>query len=278
MIDLTTPQPLEGAITSLSAKTPIGAVLKSADWARLPQALRESAFFASTMESIRVLQFMQDQIGTAIALGREQVERGDTLVTRSSFIGDVRELLERMGYMPQAGEEGTIRDFRTRGRLGLIFDIQTARAQGYADWKMGQDPDLLDAFPAQELVRKEARKVPRIWVNRWRDAGGSFYGGRMIALKNDPIWKRISRFGSPWPPFDYNSGMGLNDISRDEAEQLGVLKPGDEVQPVDADFNQGLQASVTDLSPRMQTALQTIFGDQVLIAHGKASWVNTKAN
>lgn len=49
----------------------------------------------------------------------------------------------------------------------------------------------------------------------------------MIALRDDPVWRKISRFGSPTPPFDFNSGMGLSEISITEAERLGVIKPGE---------------------------------------------------
>ena len=45
----------------------------------------------------------------------------------------------------------------------------------------------------------------------------------MIALKNDPVWTALSRFGRPWPPFDYDSGMGIADIDRETAETLGLL-------------------------------------------------------
>jgi hypothetical protein len=41
-------------------------------------------------------------------------------------------------------------------------------------------------------------------------AGGQIFGGRMIALKSDPIWTAISAFGTPYPPFDYNSGMWVH--------------------------------------------------------------------
>jgi hypothetical protein len=48
-------------------------------------------------------------------------------------------------------------------------------------------------------------------------AGGGGRGGgcdalkalpRMIARKDSPIWEALSRFGTPYPPFDFNSGCG----------------------------------------------------------------------
>lgn len=78
-------------------------------------------------------------------------------------------------------------------------------------------------FPAQELKRGGARKKPRDWKKRWQDAGGKLVEGRMVALVDDPIWARISRWGDPLPPFDYNSGMKLFKVSRANAIRLGLL-------------------------------------------------------
>ena len=61
---------------------------------------------------------------------------------------------------------------------------------------------------------------------RWEAAGGQFTNGRMAALKTDPIRAAISRFGDPFPPFDYGSDMGLRDIDREEAEALGLQSLG----------------------------------------------------
>ena len=54
----------------------------------------------------------------------------------------------------------------------------------------------------------------------------------MIALKNSDIWDRLGdsttfpdALGNPYPPFAFNSGMGVEDISRAEAERLGVIEP-----------------------------------------------------
>ena len=55
---------------------------------------------------------------------------------------------------------------------------------------------------------------------RWTEAGGRIFSGRMIALKNDPVWLRISDFGHPHPPFAFGSGMDMVDISRIDAVRL----------------------------------------------------------
>ncbi len=79
-------------------------------------------------------------------------------------------------------------------------------------------------------------RVPRDWKLRWQASGGKLYNGRMIAEINSPIWKNISRFDLPYPPFDFNSEMGVVDIERSDAIKLGLLpedEPADEIPDFD---------------------------------------------
>jgi hypothetical protein len=77
----------------------------------------------------------------------------------------------------------------------------------------------------------------------------------MIARKNDPIWEKISRFGEPYPPFDYNSGMWTRDISRAEAMELGVIDRDTLINPQDRGFNDDLQLTPDIRSRALVTAL-----------------------
>lgn len=265
--------PLAEAVAKLNAKTPIGARLRSAEWENMPLALRERGQWSANVESVKLLATIQDKLTKRIGLLREQVANGDALVDRSSFIADIRAMAEQEGVQTTGKSgAGTVRDIRSSARLGLIFDQQTRSAAEFANWKTGQDADVLDAFPCQELIRVEERQVPRQWASRWQAAGGKFYEGRMIARKDSPVWTRISRFGTPWPPFDFGSGMGVEDVSRDEAERLGVITASETVAPQEADFNASLQASVTDLPHEEVSALKDAFGDQLQIKNGKAVW------
>jgi hypothetical protein len=115
-------------------------------------------------------------------------------------------------------------------RLNLCIETAIGLAQGYRHWKENQA--VLDMWPCQELFRLESRDAPRDWHERWEKASGEFYGdakNRMIAPVNDPIWTAISRFGVPWPPFDFESGMWTRVISRQESEELGVIETDEEV-------------------------------------------------
>lgn len=66
----------------------------------------------------------------------------------------------------------------------------------------------------------------------------------MVALKSDSVWTNLSRFGRPYPPFDYGSGMGVEDVDREEAIELGLL-PADEPSDEIPDFDIRLEAEVS---------------------------------
>ncbi len=130
-------------------------------------------------------------------------------------------------------------------RIGLIYEMNVAEAREYGRYVRGQDADTLAMYPAQEFLRVEQRRIPRTdWEIRWRAAGGKIIRGRMVALKSDAVWTNLSRFGRPYPPFDYGSGMGIEDIDRDEAIELGLL-PADEPCDEIPDFDVAVEAEVS---------------------------------
>jgi hypothetical protein len=281
---MASPNPI--AVAKVRAKTPVGSPLKSADWEKLVSVgLRDRAVFSATVEEMRYLDKVANDVRTAIENRRRILADNASPArttegayqTRERFIQELQQIGREAGLTPEDPElRGGIQDPTSERRLKLIWDMQTRQAQEFAKFKMDQDADVLDAYPAQEFTRIESRKVERDdWQERWERAGGELYDGRMIALKTDPVWAKLSRFGTPWPPFDYGSGMGLIDISRKEAEELGLIEPNEKITPMDADFNQKLEASVSDLSDKMQTALKTIFGDQITIENGVAKWLGS---
>lgn len=265
-----TAAPIAEALAHHGAKTPVGSVLRSRQWAAMPLALRQRAQASAGVESARYVQRIQD--GIQGVLSRE--EGWD----RSRVIRDLMQIAEREGLRPTGDDRGGLLDPGSERRTELIYAMQTGQAYGHAEWRTGQDPDALDAAPAWELVRWEDRQVPRDWTKRWLDAGGRLYGGRMIALKTDPVWERISRFGVPWPPFDFGSGMGVDDVLRPEAEALGVLPPDAPApEPVEADFNARLEASANGLGPELRQNLVSLFGPQVNIDGDTIRWNSQQA-
>ena len=242
------------AAEKILQKALVGSKLNSAGWSEIQAGLRDRAFFSAKVEEARVLHEAR----------RMAAEVADGRLSGSEFRRDMRKVLGEMGI----GRGGPgVRDLHSRARLDLILETNVRQARGWAQWKEGATPSALAAFPAQELVRVRSRKVPRDWRARWTDAGGRLFGGRMAALKNDPVWTRISRFGTPWPPFDFNSGMGVEDIDWDEAVALGLLRDDDPPPKMeDRGFNDGLSAKLPEgIEKELDPFLRKTFGAQVSV-------------
>lgn len=264
-------QPIADAIAKLDRRTPVGSVLRTSEWEEVPLALRDRAFFSATVTNAQVLSEAKRRLSDSVALRTEQLPNGKTaFVDRSSFIGDMRALNQSLGLTDGSGG---LTDLASQRRLGLIYDQNVQEAFGYARAKAGQSEGALAAFPAQELIRIEDRQKPRgDWPQRFADAGGRLVGGRMVALKTDGVWAKLSRFGTPWPPFDFGSGMGLQDVDYDEAVALGLLQEGELPQASLPEFNARLEASAQDLAPDLLSQLLQVFGDAAEVVDGALRW------
>lgn len=288
--DYANPIPLAEAVNLLSAKTPIGSILRTYEWANyMPQALKRRAFFSAGIESAKLLQRMQTALleiasnarAEAKGEGRKEAGLPGTFNSRQRFVAQIREAAISEGLLPDEETEGTLKDITSEARLELIFNTNIQQARGYAYWKRGQNSNVLDGWPAQELIRVRSVRVPRgtdgrteSWPERWARVGGSFAGPakRMVALKTDAIWERISRFNDPWPPFDFNSGMGIREIDREEAIRLGILKTEEQLAPIDQAFNEKVEATATIENPKLRSAMERIFGEQIQFDGDKAKW------
>lgn len=257
-----TPLPFKQAIESRQVRELMPTTLRTKFVDQIPAELRERAFFSAGVTNAGFLQSASDKIDELLA-GK---------VDRATKRTELKQLLASMGYKPAEGEEGTLTDLSSDTRLNLILDTNLQMAQGYGGWAQGQDPSVLDQWPAQELVRVIQSKVPRDWESRWEDAGGKFYDGRMIALKDDPIWTEISRFDTPYPPFDFNSGMDVADVDRDEAIDLGLIDRDTQIAPQTRGFNQGLEATI-DAVGGILHAVESFFGGQAKVSDGILHWL-----
>ena len=93
------------------------------------------------------------------------------------------------------------------------------------------EPIKKKIFPAFELVKTHSQNeyYPfdseiNDWKVKWRKHGGLLYNGRMIALKDNSIWEKLSKFAKPYPPYDFGSGMSLSNVQYNECETLGLVK------------------------------------------------------
>ena len=248
-------------------KNLVSSGLSSERWAALSAAIRDRAFFSSRVESARFLGACRTRLAELLGAARN----ADGAVTsRAQVVSDIMRAAREAGI---ATGKGGLTDPGSAARANVIVDTNAGMAAGYARAEQANTYGARLAFPAQELVRVEERRKPRDWRSTWTAKGGRLYAGRMVALKEGPIWTAISRFGHPYPPFDFNSGMGVEDVSFDDALALGVVK--DDYQPAESSslkaFNDGLEA---DLKADKTTfeELQRDFGDQMRYEDGKLRW------
>jgi len=234
----------------LRRKQDVPTDLTSREMAELGYQIRERAFWSATVNNAKVVNAMH-RACNGFAAGKLSMSDARLAIQRA---------LDSTGYKPADGTRGTIRDLNSFRRQDLILRTNLEMAQGYA--RLAEAQEDLDLYPCFELVRIRQSRVPRDWKTRWVSAGGRLYGGRMIAEVNSPIWTKISRFGQPYPPFDFNSGMGLRDVSRREAVELGAIGESDFAEPRDdlPSMNESLEAEISgaddalkaDVSERMK--------------------------
>ena len=256
-------------------KALVGSDLDSSQWNQIQAGLRNRAFFSSRVAEVNILSAMRERAA-------EYAQGGTDL---SKIRMQLREDLRRMHYEPRPGEENTIKDLFTQSRLDVIIKTNVAQARGYMQYAKGMSPGAFAAFPAQEFVRVRHSRHPRTdWPQRWAKAGGKMHGGKMIAMKDDPVWKRLGElgpFGNSYPPFDWGSGMGVMDVDRAEAERLGLVTREElrsKVQQLREkplpDFNRDMQATVPNLRSDSLCGqiLKDNFGDQITIENSVVHW------
>lgn len=238
---------LEG-IRRLAARKVLPTTLGTEDLRRLGGDVKRWGIFSAKIANAEALQEINDVV-TEVVRGITPKDEETFTVTQKDgttyekrkkplqlSIQDaklkLRDKFRELGVtVENPAKIGTIEDPESDARLQLIVSTQEELAQGYGKFIASQDPDLLDIWPCQELVRISPSLVQRDWKERWARCGGQLYEGRMIALKNSDIWDRLGdsntfpdALGNPYPPFAFNSGMDVKNIKREEAEQLGVIE------------------------------------------------------
>lgn len=243
------------AVRRLGKKKPIARKLSSKQWAAMPTAIRERAYFTSNVESMKFLNKSKKMLEDYLSGARETVTTPDgrkvtalKKASRADFIYKMQKLAKETGLgniLPPGTDMSRdlitrMKDVASESRLKLIFDTQTQQAQAYGYYKQGQDPAILDAYPAQRFIRAEQRKVPRPLHERNRNE---------VRRKDDmEFWLRMNNqsiggFGVPFGPWGFNSGMDVEDVRRDEAIRLGLIEKNEQVLPPDDTFNKGLKAA-----------------------------------
>lgn len=227
------PIPFAEAIRLLLAKQLLPTSMNTEKLDGISATIRRQSMFSARVGNAAVLQEMSDRIGRIVEQSAGGGEPG-SYMDAGKFREEMRAFLDSIGYVPpkptgnQLVDELT--DLTSQRRLDLIVKTNVSMARGYGQHVQSYSPAGLDAFPCQELFRLGQRKEPRNWPAIWKEKGGTLYGGRMIAEKGDAIWTDISRFGNPYPPFDFGSGMWVKDVPRAVAVRIGVISKSAKVK------------------------------------------------
>jgi len=209
--------------------------------------LRGKSVFSARTSSAGYLQEIKDVVDLAMAGGYENDLPNLRLALKQS--------LARLGYTPETGfpgdddlaippaEPGSLKDLSSGKRIDFILETQISLARGAGQRQRGLDPGRMKRWPAWELIRVYSRRVPRGsepgslgWAGRWLRAEGPVVpsggrpGGRLIALKDDLVWRGLGSkelfddaLDVDHPPFAFNSGLRWVEVSRDESEALGLM-------------------------------------------------------
>jgi len=245
---------LDTALAYAQARSLLPTTGASDQLQKLKPAIKRRALWSATVDLVEPLQVIDDSVASLV--------RGEKDMATVRL--ELMQLWRKLGYQPDDGDEGGLRDLGSYKRTTLQLETNADIARNYGHYATSRDEVYLDMYPAQEFFRVEARKDERDWPRRWMMAGGQFYGGRMIALKTDDIWERLgdSRMfpdglDNPWPPFAFNSGMDVRDISRDEPVALGMIAPGDILTPPPLeDINASLIAKPDVRSALLRTLIE----------------------
>lgn len=242
-------EPNEAAKLAARGRRVLGTALDSRQLTRLGGDVRRLAVFSAQQVNLDFLQGIADTVDELLlgptaerealrATGAAPLQLSGPEATRRLM--DLADELELKPANPD--DVGTIKDVTSFGRADLIVRTQQDIAAGFGRYVSENDPDILDAFPARELIRVVEPTDPkkkRNWETRWRAAGGRLFEGRMIAAKDDAVWQNLGdgaggyddTLGNPFPPFAFNSGMDVEEIERDEAERLGVVQRNQRITP-----------------------------------------------
>jgi DNA-directed RNA polymerase subunit RPC12/RpoP len=170
----------------------------------------------------------------------------------------IQKVLRETGYQPEPDAEASEEDFRQIERQNLVIETNVSTVRGYRQAVQQNDSDILDFYPALELVQGGYREHHRGdpcyppgsvgsigWEKRWQEAAEKSGDedalkafkktGRMVALKSSGLWKQLGTLwgdsiGNPYPPFAWDSSFDTDDVPREDAEEFGLISPDDEAQ------------------------------------------------
>ena len=235
--------------------------LRTREFARLPLWIKEQSFFMAGVIEAELAGAFQ-RASQAILDGK----MGEAEATRI-----IREGLEKSGYKPEPGQEGTIKDLNSVHRQLINLRTNVALANGWTnDVKRRQSANIQ---PALKLVRGRNANEPRLWETKlWPEAvaasGSKASPDRMAALIDDPIWLYMSDFGVPYAPLKWGSGMRQVAVFKTQAREWGLLPAKGEPPPVKppGSLNSTLEVAADQIPPKQRNEmLEKLDGTAVFV-------------
>lgn len=114
--------------------------------------------------------------------------------------------------------------------LKEAHEVLLSQHYAHARWEQGKDRDLMEAYPAQEIIVM-TEPEPEGWRERWIAAGGKCFGTRCVALKKDPVWRAFSDYNKPYSPYEWSGSLSEEDVDENEARSLWLFQK--EIAPPD---------------------------------------------
>lgn len=118
---------------------------------------------------------------------------------------------------------------------GIVYDTIHMMVENFEHYRYSIRSEMLALYPASEMYIQKGFTVEPDWMNIWNTARAKLLSkttaclattqnGPFVALKKDPIWRTLSRFKRPYPPFEFGSGVRVISADNTLAKSLGVLK------------------------------------------------------
>ena len=239
---MTPPRTFQEALQRIG--TPLATELSSAELSQIDADILEAALFSARTNNEWYLERLSEELRSIL----------DGKLDLATARLRLKEALAAIDYEPDPELAGSLQDLSSDRRLNLILETNIQMAQGYGYWRQGQTAAVLDQWPAQELFRAIQPEDPdakRPWEARFalagqasgQPSGWTVRNGRMVALKNHRLWEMLGSrrlfedaLGNPYPPFAFNSGMDVRDVSRGDTEAIGIIAPTQSVEPAERPF------------------------------------------
>lgn len=177
-------------------------------------------------------------------------------INEATAVDDILIWLKKHGINPNP--HGDIDDWTSLKHIHSILNDYFNMKAGLRDYLENQNHAVADMFPARCLIvwSEVEEDSQRDWAERWKAACEHVHWAgcsrtEAMAYINSPVWEALGNgaggfedwLGNPFPPFAFSSGIGWENVEREEAEQCGVPLPKEPVHrgPIPKDVARALR-------------------------------------